>query len=262
MNMQSILATVDSAPVTVTDVITHLKIQGLFRNALQQLVVLRVIAQQCEAFGISVSIEEVQQYGETKRRLLGFGDTLALHKHCREHDITQAQWKSMLHAEVQRTKLKARVISSLDIERYFALHKHEFLLAVLSRIVCVTQSEADTCMQRLELQGENFAQLASVVSIEKSTRLAGGYLGAIRYGSLPSAINEAIFTATPGSVIGPFAMAGYWALFRVNEFLQNELCESMQRRIGEQLFNDWLQQRVAQSASIGENELAIPTRAA
>jgi hypothetical protein len=262
MNMQSLLARVDSEPITIADIITHLKTQGVFRNALQQLVEQRVIAQQCEVFGISVSAEELQQHGETKRRLLGFNDTLTLHKHCRTQGISLTQWNAMIQTEIQRSKLKNRVINALDIERYFSLHKHEFLMAVLSRIVCATQAEAEYCKQRLESQGENFAQLASVSSIEKTTRLAGGYLGAIRYGTLPPAINSAVFSAAPGSVHGPFAMAGYWVIFRVNEFTQNELCGSLQRRIGEQLFNEWLQQRMAQSVHIGETELAIPTLAA
>nr|MDQ3960600.1 peptidylprolyl isomerase [Pseudomonadota bacterium] len=91
-------------------------------------------------------------------------------------------------------------------------------------------------------EGEDFAALARKVSIEKNTRIAGGYVGNIKYGTLPRPIDQAIFTAQPGSLLGPFVQAGYWAIYKVEEIRTAELDENLKKTIANHLFTHWLQQ--------------------
>lgn len=244
MEMQDVLTTVNGNPITVRDVVTHIKFNGTFRNAIYKLIEVHVIANRCEALGVTVDEKEFREFADTKRRLLGLFSAEAMNQYCKWHGIVMDQWNHMVRQELLRTKLIKEIITEGDIDRYFEEHKSDFLMAVLSRIVCTQRQEIDQAKQRILNHGEDFATVAREISIEKNTRIAGGYLGSIRYGSLPAAINEAIFKAEPGCILGPYDQGGYWVLYRVAEINNAHLDDLLKKNIAEQLFAKWLQNEV------------------
>lgn len=244
MEMQDILTTVGGEPITVADVIVHLKVNGTFRNAIYQLIETRVIIRKCKELGIKISDHEFHAHAETKRRLLGLASAVDLNHHCRCHGIVLEQWHSMVQQELLRHKLRDKVILSRNIEAYFEEHKNDFMTASVSRLVCPDYEAVQQAKQRIVIQGEDFATVTRQVSLEKNTRVAGGYLGSVKYGTLPHAINKAVFSADLESVLGPFEQSGYWVLYRLEERRNIELNEGLYKNIANQLFNQWLQKLV------------------
>jgi hypothetical protein len=244
MEMQDILTTVGGEPITVADVIVHLKCDGAFRNAIYQLIEARVIIRQCKELGIVISDHEFHAHIETKRRLLGLASVIDLNRHCRWHDIVLEQWHNNIQQELLRHKLRDKIISCKDVKAYYKEHKNDFMMASVSRLVCPDYGSVEQAKQRIIVEGEDFAPVARKVSLEKNTRIAGGYLGSVKYGSLPYPINKAVFSADPGSVLGPFEQGGYWVLYRLEERRNTELDEALHNNIANRLFNQWLQKFV------------------
>jgi hypothetical protein len=244
MEIQDVVATVHGEAITVAAVITHLKGNGAFRNAIVQCIETQVIALKCKDFGIKITNEEFYSHTETKRRLLGLYDAIAMNNYCKWHGMTMDQWEQMVQQEVLRQKLKEKVVSAVDLDSYFQTNKQHYWMACLSRIVCVSSSEADEVKTILLAGKEEFATAAKRVSIERNTRIAGGYLGSVKYGTLPPAINQAIFAASPGAILGPYQQNNYWAIYRIEEFVNHELNDTLKKHISDQIFSDWLRKEV------------------
>lgn len=240
MQMHDVLTTVSGKPVTVEDVIVHLKGNGTFRNAIYRLIENRVIALECKELEITIGDQEFRDHSQTRRRLLGLANAIDMSRYCRWHGITMEQWNDIMRCDLLRQKLKDRLITKKDVEAHFETHKHHFMMASVSRIVCATANDAEAARRQIQDQGEDFAAVARKVSLERNTRTSGGYVGCIKSGTLPTPINQAVFAARPGELLGPFEQSGYWVLYRLDERRNTELDESLRNNISEQLFNRWL----------------------
>jgi hypothetical protein len=243
MEMHDVLTTVSGEPVTVADVIVHLKGNGTFRSAIYQLIEYRVITFKCKELRVKTEEQEFRQYAQTRRRLLGLTSAVDMSRYCRWHGITLDQWNTMIRRDLLRKKLKDRLITRRDVEAHFEAHKHNFMTASVSRIVCATANDAEAAKERIEKHGEDFGTVARSMSLERNTRASGGYVGCIKSGTLPQPINQAVFTARPGDTLGPFEQSGYWVLYRVVERQNTTLDETLHNNIAEQLFNRWLRDR-------------------
>lgn len=244
MEMQDTLTTVAGEPITVADVIVHLKSNGTFRSAIYHVIEKKVIIQKCRDLDITIGDNEFHSHAEIKRRLLGLTNTVDLNRYCRWHGIVMEQWNDLVRQELLRQKLQHTIISSEDVEVFFQEHKNDFMMALVSRIVCADATAIQRAMERILVHGEDFATVARKVSLEKNTRIAGGYLGCIKYGTLPQAINQAVFSATPGTVQGPFEQSGYWVLYRTEDHRNTVLDDALRSNIANRLFSQWLHRAV------------------
>ncbi|MGI9304946.1 MAG: peptidylprolyl isomerase [Gammaproteobacteria bacterium] len=244
MDMRDVITTVVGRPVTAEDVIVHLKADGTFRNAIYQLIEVQVIALKCEELKITCSEEDFRDYADTKRRLMGLFSAEDMNRYCKWYGIVMSQWNEMVRNELLRTKLQKKIITDADVGAYFEDHKNDFYMATLSRIVCPDEEQAQAALGAIRDDGDDFAAVARKVSIEKNTRAAGGYLGSVKYGTLPRAINDAVFSENPGSVLGPFEQSGYWTIYRIEEVKNTELDDAQTKNISDQLFTRWLKDEV------------------
>lgn len=90
MEMHDVLTTVSGKPITVEDVIVHLKGTGTFRNAIYQLIEHRVIDFKCKELRVNVGDSEFRDYARTRRRLLGLTNAVDMSRYCRWHGITSS----------------------------------------------------------------------------------------------------------------------------------------------------------------------------
>ncbi|MGH8610429.1 MAG: peptidylprolyl isomerase [Gammaproteobacteria bacterium] len=244
MEMQDVLTTVNGAPITVEDVTVFLKVNGTFRNAIYQLIEACVITAKSHELNIQISEREFYEYAETKRRLFGLHNAMDMNRYCKWHGILMDQWNEAMRLELFRKKLKEKIITDANITEFFGEHKNDFVMAYVSRIVCAEQMEICQAKERIVAHQEDFAAVARRISMEKNTRVAGGYLGGIKPGTLPKLIEQEIFAAQPDSVLGPYEQSGYWVLYRVEELSNPALNTTLKQQICDHLFGKWLQKEV------------------
>lgn len=244
MEMQDVLTTVNGAPVTVEDVTVHLKVNGTFRNAIYQLIEARVVTAKSQELNISIGDREFYEYADTKRRLLSLHNAIDMNRYCKWHGILMDQWNEAVRLELLRKRLKEKIITETNVIEFFGEHKNDFMMAYLSRIVCAQQTEAQQAKEQIVGHGQDFASVARRISVEKNTRIAGGYLGGIKPGTLPKFIEQEIFAAQPACVLGPYEQSDYWVLYRVEELSNPTLKETLKQQICDHLFAQWLQKEV------------------
>lgn len=244
MDMNDKLTTVNGIPVTVADVFVHLKVTGHFRNAIYDVIEIEVIRQKTESMGIGVSAAELQEHSDAKRRWMALQSTSDWHNYCRRIGINADQWNGLVRTELLRKKLQHRAISAAEIKKYFNNNKTKLLTVRLSRIVCADEAGASRLIAHVRLRPDDFPLMAREHSVEEQTRNGGGYLGSFNWGILPAEIEQAVFSARPSEILGPFRENGHWTLYRVEGFDHAELEDALRAYISEKLFSDWLHNEV------------------
>lgn len=244
MEITDILTSVNGKPITVEDVLIHLKACGTFRNAILELIELEVIESKAAELGITLSEDELYAYTENQRASMGLSDTLRMNEYCSLMGITMDQWYTTMEKDLLRIRLMERLIDQGDIEASFEGQKERLKTVSTSRIVCADQQMSEELSRLLNANPEEFSPLARKHSLEQNTRVAGGYVGNIQPGMLPEEIEERLFQAGEGELVGPLWQNGYWVLYRVEHITHQELNSTMTTQIRESLFQQWLEREV------------------
>jgi hypothetical protein len=121
-------------------------------------------------------------------------------------------------------------------------------------------------VRRLEV-GEAMEAIARAVSIDPGTRAQAGFLGDVRRGELAGALEDALFSARPGAIVGPYRTEHGWHVARVEQVIPessaplSEVRPSIEAELlaaaRGRAFGEWLEQRRSALASI-EPEFAHP----
>ena len=245
--MDHVLTHIYEEPVTVKDIVTYLKVVGVFSNAVHKLMELHTVRHAIQELNIVVEDEELQSYLESKRRLAGLAGVAELNRYCHQHGILWQEWKEVAEGDFLRDILKRKVIDETRIQSYFEQNREQLKKLCIARIVCREFQEAEDIKVRA-LGGEgDFSVLARKHSLEHNSRIAGGHLGCMGYGVLPAEIEQDLFSAATGAICGPYAQNDYWVVYHVEEILHATLTDDARQQIANKLFSDWLRERVSKA---------------
>jgi hypothetical protein len=143
-------------------------------------------------------------------------------------------------------------------ERNLDLYRHSEARRI-RHVLVADEAEARAVRARVD-GGGDIAELAVRVSRDVGTRDRGGDLGMVRRGELSGELEEAVFAAAAGDVIGPVHSEHGWHVARVEaampetvtpfaevrHAIEAELLEEARGRV----FGEWLAQRRAELAVI------------
>lgn len=105
-------------------------------------------------------------------------------------------------------------VTGADVEAAYDSRRDELVVPEtrhLRHLVVTSEAEAASARARVEA-GEAFATVAGELSLDASTRDAGGDLGELRAEQLTPPFGEAAFAAAPGTVFGPVETDLGWHL--------------------------------------------------
>ena len=131
--------------------------------------------------------------------------------------------RGMMVPEFEEAAFNAEVGEIVGpIETQFGFHIIEVLDNTLAeqahvrKLVLATQEEADAALRLLN-NGRDFGELAREYSIDPFTAANGGDLGFVERGVLPEEIEDEVFSAESGTIIGPVETSSGWEVDEVLE---------------------------------------------
>ncbi len=160
----------------------------------------------------------------------------------KSNGMTYDDFQSKVVFSFKVEKLKTQITES-KLEDYFNQRKPFLDGVVLSRIILKDQELAAHLQQQILADKSQFEALAREHSLSND-RLMNGMMGVVSRGKLPEILKTALDSANPGELIGPLEINGSYALFRVEQFLPATLEGKLKQDLQNQLFEQWLQEKL------------------
>lgn len=114
---------------------------------------------------------------------------------------------------------KVSKVTEKDVKEYYDKNKDEFMLnnqVRLSHIVVKTDDEAKKAYERLK-NGEDFAKVASEMSVDKATAKVGGDLGSFKKGEMSAELEDIAFRLKRGEISAPVKLKDGVHIFKLTE---------------------------------------------
>ncbi len=200
------VATVNGEPITEGELFEVMYAQG-GREALDQLVTRKLIAQEAEKVGISVSEAELDEEinAIVEESFQGSQDEFVTVLEYYGLSLEEFKEDARLNLLVRKLALEQVDPSEEEAREYFAenLHMFEQPEEIEARHILVeTEEEAEEVMGLLE-EGADFVELAAQYSTDVSNKDEGGYLGLFGRGAMVGEFEEAAFALDVGEISDP-----------------------------------------------------------
>ena len=212
-------------------------ISMLREQVIQALIQQKLIEQAAPGLGIVISDEDVQSEIDSLKAAVNddamWQEFLQLNGYT-EEEMLAAQRESLLTQRV-RDELGLRIEGA--VRQVNARH-----------ILVRTEAEAVAVLDRLS-NGEDFAQVAAEVSIDLTTREQGGDLGWFTADELTDRrLGEVTFSLLPDQIAGPVATSIGFHIIQALAFEERLIEPERMPMLMENLFNNWIQQRLSEAA--------------
>ena len=159
--------------------------------------------------------------------------------------MTYGQFRDKIAFVTCLEALKKRVIEP-QIIPYFQEKQGELTRFLLSRLVVDKEELALSLKEQIEQSPDSFATVAKQYSIVDDA-IIGGLMGAVSRQDMPEIIAQVTANAQAGDILGPLAVEERFCLLKVEQILPAELDSQMQKQIENQLFEQWLKERLEQA---------------
>jgi len=160
-------------------------------------------------------------------------------------------------------------VPETDIRGYYELNPDLYRrpeVRGVRHILVADLAAARGVLGKLEA-GEGMADVARAVSIDVGSRKAGGYLGDVRQGELAGSLEDALFAAEIGAIVGPCETEHGWHVARVESVIPETTApypevrgaiEADLRAVARaRAFDEWLEER-RRALAVIEPDFAHP----
>lgn len=201
-------------------------------NLLHEMINELLIKDRADRLGLTVSDKEVQQAVERLKKQYNIQSEEQFEKSIEQSGLSRQQLESRLRDTLLTNKLFARELrpradlTDKDLRIRYEKEKERYRLpdrAKLREIVIMFPQGADQATRdeikkradevaEMAKKGENFASLVARYS-DAPSKQNGGLLGIVNKGDLQADMDAAVFSAKPGTVVGPIeSKVGYHIL--------------------------------------------------
>jgi hypothetical protein len=236
---------VDEQPLTLEQALNYLQTAGKFQPFLLEILSQHVINQELKAQpDLQLPPEALEQILIDFRVQRELADPQTFQAWLDRNEISYETFRQqyLWHLTCERLKIW---LSQSILQSYFQQRKPFLDQVVFSWIIANSKELADSLRHRIEA-GTTFEQLTDMeLDSDNEELLEVAIAESLSYGDLPEELRDAIDQAQPGSLIGPLLLDDDWYVFQVNEFLPAELDEELEAQLRDEIFAQWLNQRVS-----------------
>jgi putative peptide maturation system protein len=190
---------------------------------------------------IELSDEELQLAMHGFRRVHRLYKAEDTYRWMEQHGMTHAQLERYVADEAIVAKLRDRITAG-RVETYFEEHRADFDTAYIARFAFSDEASAHHTCEQIRLGELDFYEAAqrSFVAAECSKHPSCDLFTIVQRGHVFPELAIAIFTATPGEVVGPVHTEECYVIVRVLSRTPARLDESTCNTIKRILFEQWL----------------------
>ncbi|HEX2061529.1 MAG TPA: peptidylprolyl isomerase [Thermoanaerobaculia bacterium] len=199
-----------------------------------------LIKDRADRLNITVTEAEINEAVNRLKQQYGIASDEQFEQSLRSSGLTRADMEARLRDTLITNKVFGRELRQRDqltdaeLRERYNREKEQYRLperAHLREIVILkpesgsieeARTRANEVAEAARKPGTDFANLATTMS-ESGTRDKGGDLGEINRGDLVPALDQAVFSAQTGAVIGPVETKSAWVIMKVEQRLPSEV---------------------------------------
>jgi peptidylprolyl isomerase len=235
-----LVARVNDEAISADAFVKLLKLNGSLDDLLESALIDKLVVHVAKRRGMTVSAEEIQERADQFRRILGLHRARDTIEYLDNINMTIEEFETYVAETLYKDKLYASITHDDAVRGYFKLHLHLFERMELHHVVLNGQAKALELLAIVREEPSCFTDLAKQHSLA-DTRESGGYLGKINRGCLPTEIEVQVFKASPGDILGPFLVNGFYEIFHVSDKSTAALDAITIDEVKERLFHEWLE---------------------
>jgi len=183
--------------------------------------------------GVSVSEDEIDADIRLRLRIPETADTSvfaeAYRNEVRQSGLRPSEYREVVAAKLLEEKLRQRFRDQIPATTE----------QIRLRDILVLQADLQGVSDRLAA-GEDFAAVASEVSLDTTTKDKGGEMDWQPRGGMPPEAESAVFSLEVGQVSEPVYLSGGYYIYQVLEkAADREVTADQQQQIEDQMYSDW-----------------------
>lgn len=174
--------------------------EKLKNDIIEKLIIEKLLFKEAKDKKITVTDDELKE--EIKLAIDSIGGQEEFEEYLKQNELTEEILEENLRKEmlIQRYGEKFNsetVITDEEAKKYFEENKEDLVVIQASHILVETEEEGKNILKKLE-EGEEFAALALIESIDSVSAMNGGNLGYFTKGVLPVEFEDVAFSLKPG----------------------------------------------------------------
>lgn len=200
-----------------------------------------LIKDRADRLNLSVTDAEVKEAIERLKQQYGITSDEQFEQSLRSSGLTRAEMEARLRDTLMTNKVFSRELrnrsdaTDQELRERYNREKDHYRLperAHLREIVVLkpeapgqldeARQRANELAEAARKPGTDFAQLATTMS-ESGSREKGGDLGEVAKGDMIADLDQAVFNAPAGSVIGPIETRSAWHIVKIEQRLPSEV---------------------------------------
>lgn len=207
-----------------------------------------LILKLCDKFNLTIDEEELQIVGNEFRRSHNLFSASETENWLVQQRITAEDWTEGIRAKLLEKKLKEHLFGE-QVDSHYLNNRKEYKRVALSQILVKDLTVALKIVQALREENASFCALALEYSQGKQSKEKGGFAGVHFLPKLMPEIAAAIADADEGEVVEPIKTRLGYHIIRIEKWFPLHLDESLREEVIDSLFQAWLQEQFAASAS-------------
>ncbi len=210
--------------------------EQLRNQVMQQLISVQWIQGEADLMGIKVTDAEAKKSFEEQKKQ-SFPKDADYQKYLKDSGLTQEDILARLKLELLTNKIRDKVVkgkgqvSEKAVADFYEKNKARFAQPEnrdLRVVLTKTKADADKARAALE-DGDSWKSVTAKYSIDDTSKAAAGKLPAQAKGTLDKELDDAVFSAEKGELVGPVkTQFGYYVfeVSAINEESQQTLAEA------------------------------------
>lgn len=235
----NILVMVGQDHITFQTAFHYLRLRGDLEKFLDELIDAAVLTQFASEIGISWEEDEVRAEIDLYRRAHGLLTVEATRVWLEKNNMTVEDLQDYIVRRLIYDKT-LRHVTEDEIEPYFHSRRAELDVVLVAHIVVKESHVATAVLNAVEHAPESWASLALQYSMDRDTADSGGWLGLVSRSDFLPHVADTVFSASPGSVVGPFKVEDGLEIIRIYDVRRAQLDDRTREKIRGKIFRDWL----------------------
>lgn len=226
------------------DLLYQVRITGKIPELVHGILQRQVLSAAAVELKVEISAEELQAGADQFRSINQLATIAATQKWLTDRLLSVDDFENLVTTNVLIDKIAQHLFAS-KVDPYFHQHILNYSSAAISEIVLTDRLLALELFYAIQEGDMSFADVARSYGQNVDIQHKYGYLGIVNRQKMIPEISAAVFAATAPQLLKPIEVNKKFHLIFVEETIQRQLSAELRSQIMMELFQDWLQDKIA-----------------